>query len=75
MKDQTIKFDDFEVIREIGEGNFSKILLVEHIKFKRTYAMKIIEKQKLKSVRKEHEILNEKKALNKMTKTFEILEN
>ena len=71
MKDKKISISDFEVIRDIGEGNFSRILLVEHSKFHKTYALKIVEKQKVTALRKEHEVLNEKKALNRMTMVFE----
>jgi serine/threonine protein kinase len=52
-----LKFDDFELIRDIGEGNFSRILLVEHTEFKKSYALKLVVKQKLMQLRKELDIL------------------
>ena len=60
---KTLKADDFEVIKEIGEGNFSKIILVEYKKTEKKYAMKIINKPKVKSMRKELDVLHEKLTL------------
>lgn len=35
---------DFKLIKVIGRGSFAKVLMVEHIKTKNIYAMKVIKK-------------------------------
>ncbi|CAI2366593.1 unnamed protein product [Moneuplotes crassus] len=63
---KNLKADDFEEIRKIGEGNFSKIILVEYKKTGKNYAMKLIEKLKVKNLRKELDVLHEKLTLGKL---------
>lgn len=62
---------DFEVLEELGTGNFTKIFAAEYRPTKQLYAMKVIEKQNIERMKRRHrninnEILMEKRALNKM---------
>lgn len=64
--------NDFDVVEELGDGNFSKIVLA---KFKPTgvmYAIKTIEKMTAERMKRRHpnidnEIMMEKRALNKLS--------
>jgi len=38
-------FDDFEPIKVIGRGSYAKVLMVEHKKNQRVFAMKVIKKE------------------------------
>ncbi|KAL5238840.1 hypothetical protein ACI65C_006250 [Semiaphis heraclei] len=38
-------FDDFEPIKVIGRGSYAKVLMVEHKKTQRVFAMKVIKKE------------------------------
>ena len=71
--EKKLHFEDFELIWDIGQGNFSRILLVVHKDFKRQYALKMVEKQWLKALRKETDIIWEKQALNKLAETYKDL--
>jgi len=59
-----LRYSDFEVIRKVGEGNFTEIYQVEH--GGKMYAMKVCQMAKVKNLRKETDILMEKHALNKL---------
>ena len=41
------KISDFNIIKELGNGSYGRVLLVQHNKTKAKYALKIIVKQKL----------------------------
>lgn len=59
--------DDFEVIKKLGDGNFTEIFKVEYKGNTGVYfALKICSLQKVKSLRKETDIIMEKHALNKI---------
>ena len=62
----SINLEDFEVIKNIGEGNFSSIKLVEHKSTRKRYALKIVEKAKVQRAHKEGDILAEKHCLTKL---------
>ena len=63
------------MIKQLGEGNFTKIYKVFHKKFpQKYYAMKICCQQKVKSLRKETDIMMEKHALNKLKSAYADLE-
>ena len=66
----SLNMDDFEVIRCIGEGNFTQIYLVEHKVYKKRYALKLAMKKKLQQMRKELDILQEKHSLFKVADAF-----
>ncbi|CDW71361.1 agc pdk1 protein kinase [Stylonychia lemnae] len=58
---------DFEVIKQIGTGNFTNIYKVLHKKYPENYyALKVCDSQKVSNLRKETDILMEKHALNKI---------
>jgi len=62
-----LKYDDFEVIKLMGEGNFTKVYKVFHKKFPdKYYALKVCDQSKVKKLRKELDILMEKHSLNKV---------
>ena len=63
--------NDFEVIDELGDGNFSKIYKAKAKVTGKVYAMKVIEKQTVERMKRRHgninnEILMEKRILNKL---------
>jgi len=63
--------NDFEVIDELGDGNFSKIYKVKAKATGKIYAMKVIEKQTVERMKRRHgninnEILMEKRVLNRL---------
>eukprot|EP00347_Sterkiella_histriomuscorum_P004813 403358994 len=64
---KSLKFSDFEIIKNIGQGNFTTIHYMFHKKYpNKYYAIKICDQQKVKSLRKETDVLMEKHALNKV---------
>ncbi|CAM9759010.1 unnamed protein product, partial [Chrysoparadoxa australica] len=61
----------FDVVGEIGSGNFSTLLQVKHKESRRQYALKVIDKQEAGRIRRRHpniynEIHMEKRALAKL---------
>ena len=68
---KTLSSDDFEVIKKLGDGNFTKVFQVTHLQFPhKFYALKICEVQKVQSMRRETDILMEKHALGKIRDTY-----
>ena len=66
-RQKELKYEDFEVIKQLGEGNFTKIFQVQHVKYPgRFYAMKVCSQLKVSQLRKETDILMEKHSLNKI---------
>ena len=62
---------DFDIIEELGNGNFTQIYKAIFKPTKREYAIKIIDKQQVDKMKKRHpnihnEILMEKRVLNKL---------
>ena len=39
------EMDDFNILKELGEGSFGKVLLVQHKKTNAKYALKVVDKQ------------------------------
>lgn len=60
------RYEDFEVIKQIGTGNFSEIYLVEEKRTKKQYALKVVNKVKVQKLHKENDCLMEKYVLNKI---------
>jgi len=63
---------DFDIVEELGDGNFSKIFKAEYKPTKKQFAIKTIEKQTVDRMKRRHknihnEILMEKRALNKLS--------
>ena len=48
MKQESAVLDDFDRKRTLGTGSFGRVMLVKHIKTSKYYAMKILDKQKVK---------------------------
>ena len=66
-----LKVDDFEVMKKLGDGNFTEVFKVEYQENRGIYfALKICSMQKVKSLRKETDIIMEKHALNKLKQTY-----
>jgi len=61
-----MKFSDFEVVKQIGEGNFTVIKKVEHKRTSKIFALKIIDKVKVTRLHKEGDVLAEKHSLMKL---------
>jgi len=60
------KAEDYMQVKQIGLGNFSEIYLVRHKDNGEEFALKIIPKQKLKSLHKENDVIMEKHCLKKL---------
>ena len=66
LKD-SLKYSDFEIIKKLGDGNFTRVYKVVYSRFpNKFYALKVCNIQKVKSLRRETDILMEKHALNKL---------
>ena len=62
---------DFEVIKKLGDGNFTEVFKVIHAKFPNVYfALKVSSVQRVTSLRRETDILLEKHSLNKIYETY-----
>jgi len=46
----TAALDDFDRIKTLGTGSFGRVMLVQHKATKEYYAMKILDKQKVRSL-------------------------
>ena len=67
MEKNALKYDHFETFKKLGDGNFTKVFQVEHIRFpKHFFALKICEIKKVQSMNRETDILLEKHSLNKI---------
>lgn len=62
-----MKADDFETLKQLGEGNFTTVYKVEHKLFPGLFlALKVCQLQKVQNMRREADILMEKYALTKI---------
>lgn len=57
---------DFQYLHKIGEGNFSEIFRGQCRFEKKLYAIKYIRKEKMKTLRKEQDVLMERHCLAKL---------
>jgi len=73
FSNENLKFSDFEVIKRIGEGNFTSISKVEHIKTGKLFALKIIDRVKMSKLHKEGDVLAEKHSLIKLKESNSIV--
>jgi serine/threonine protein kinase len=68
---ESLKYDDFEVIKKLGEGNFTEIYKVTHVKFpNQFFALKVCSMQRVSSMRRETDIMLEKHSLNKVYASY-----
>ena len=66
-----LKYDDFEEIKKLGDGNFTQIFQVFHKKFpNKFYALKICKVEKVQSMQRETDVIMEKHALNKLKELY-----
>ena len=71
-----LKYDDFELIKKLGDGNFTEVYKVQHKKLATTkdgdkfYALKQCSIQKVSSMNRTADILMEKHALNKLWNAY-----
>lgn len=61
---------DFEQIKVIGRGAFSRVILVRKKDTGRLYAMKIMKKEKLVKEMKVNPIINERKIMHQLNHPF-----
>ena len=64
--------DDYLVERVIGEGGFSKVYQVRHKNTGMMYAMKVVEKRKIKRERKVQQMMTERRILEEVDHPFVI---
>lgn len=68
---QKLTYESFEIIKKLGDGNFTEVYKVEPKNYSGTYfALKVCSMQKVKAKRKETDILMEKHALTKIRETY-----
>ncbi|XP_011405630.1 PREDICTED: cAMP-dependent protein kinase catalytic subunit alpha-like isoform X1 [Amphimedon queenslandica] len=67
---QTGKLDDFDRIKTLGTGSFGRVMLVQHKKTSKYYAMKILDKQKVVKLKQVEHTLNEKRILSSINFPF-----
>jgi serine/threonine protein kinase len=68
---QLVRAEDFEVIKKLGEGNFTEVYKVQHRLFPQQYfALKICKLQKVQSMRRETDIILEKHSLNRLKEAY-----
>jgi protein kinase A len=56
-------FDDFILLRTLGQGSFGRVILTKHKKISKPFALKIMPKKKIFANRQIEHTLNEKKIL------------
>ncbi len=69
-KKKEISQNDFEQIKVIGRGGFSRVILVRKKDTGRLYAMKIMKKNKILREKKLKPVLSERKILEKLNHPF-----
>ena len=68
---ELLQRDDFEVMKKLGDGNFTEVYKVEYKGHSDAFfALKICSMQKVQSMRKETDIIMEKHALNKVKQAY-----
>jgi serine/threonine protein kinase len=65
-KKTTFDPNDYVEMLQIGQGNFSEMLLVEHKDTKILYAMKVFNKMRVEQLKKQQDVLMEKHVMNKI---------
>lgn len=65
--------DDYLILMQIGQGNFSEVFMVEHKETKVIYAMKMFNKMRVEQLKKQQDVLIEKHVMEKITKHANII--
>ena len=68
--DNSINFNDFEIIKLLGKGSYAKVYLVKNKNNQKIYSMKKLKKSFVKVKRQEQYIINERIMLSKMDNPF-----
>ena len=69
-KKKSICAEDFELVKVIGRGGFSRVLMARKKDTGRLYAMKILKKSKIIREKKVKPILSERAVLEKLDHPF-----
>jgi serine/threonine protein kinase len=67
---KVVSLDDFDILKLIGKGSFSKVYLVKNRLNHKIYSMKKLDKPFIKRTRQEQHIINERILLSKMNYPF-----
>ena len=67
---KVVTLDDFDILKLIGKGSFSKVYLVKNRLNHKIYSMKKLDKPFIKRTRQEQHIINERILLSKMNYPF-----
>jgi len=65
-KNKKFKPEDFVTLLSIGYGNFSEVFMVEHIDTKILYSLKMFNKKRVESLKKQEDVLMEKHVMEKI---------
>lgn len=65
-----MELNHFQLLRSVGRGAFGKVQIVQHLKTKRLYALKYINKEKCISMNAVENILQERSILEKVKHPF-----
>lgn len=65
-----IEFKDLEALRVLGRGTFGVVKMVQHRKWKTTYALKILQKDQIVKFKQQKNIMNEKNVMMKSRHPF-----
>jgi hypothetical protein len=79
-EDRRFSIKEFKTVNELGTGNFSTILTVEHKRTGKRYALKVIDKSEASRIKRRHpnvynEIYMEKRALTKVSESLLIFQS
>lgn len=61
---------DFNFIREIGEGSFGRVMLIEHKRTRTKYAMKILDKGRIVERQNERYVMEERDILTRLSHPY-----
>jgi len=70
MESSKYKIDDFSLVSFLGRGAFAKVFLVEEIATEQLYALKILDKKKIRSFRDKEQVMNERLVLIRTNHPF-----
>lgn len=68
--DETLKFEDLQVLGTLGKGSFGHVQLCKHKKTGMPYALKGVNKQQIVDTHQQEHILSEKRVMMRMNHPF-----